>query len=373
MVVRVTHAKVSGKTQGSDPTKVYGNHWDADHTIIGDIGDVVGPASVTDDVPAVFDGTTGKLIKEKTYAAFKTLLALVKGDVGLGNVDNTSDATKNSASATLTNKTFALGSNTFSGTLAQFNTALTDTSNFATIAEFETFQNKTISGIDNTLNVRLHADVSGNLPVANLNTGVAASSSTFWRGDGAWASPTGSNPILTGTVSNQATIDVDFSTVVANYRKIIVYLYDIVVATDGACVDMMVSSNAGVSWDNSAGQYDWAFLEVFGDTTILYGASRASHANLDFQYRCSTQFGNAAGEGGAIEMTFHNPKGTSIYKYIEHTAAHAFTDGVILAYKGGGIRKTTSAINAARFRAANNNNTGATNGNISCSWAVYGE
>jgi len=55
---------------------------------------VVGPASVTDDLPAIFDGTTGKLIKSKTYSAFKTLLALVKGDVGLGNVDNTSDANK---------------------------------------------------------------------------------------------------------------------------------------------------------------------------------------------------------------------------------------------------------------------------------------
>lgn len=32
-------------------------------------------------------------------------VTLVKGDVGLGNVDNTSDATKNSATATLTNKT----------------------------------------------------------------------------------------------------------------------------------------------------------------------------------------------------------------------------------------------------------------------------
>lgn len=55
---------------------------------------VAGPASVTDDLPAIFDGTTGKLIKSKTYAAFKTLLSLVKGDVGLGNVDNTSDANK---------------------------------------------------------------------------------------------------------------------------------------------------------------------------------------------------------------------------------------------------------------------------------------
>ena len=37
-------------------------------------------------------------------ATVKTLLALVKGDVGLGNVDNTSNATERAATATLTNK-----------------------------------------------------------------------------------------------------------------------------------------------------------------------------------------------------------------------------------------------------------------------------
>lgn len=68
----------------------------------GGSGDVIGPASVTDDLPAIFDGTTGKLIKQKTYAAFKTLLALVKGDVGLGNVDNTTDANKPISTATQT-------------------------------------------------------------------------------------------------------------------------------------------------------------------------------------------------------------------------------------------------------------------------------
>lgn len=57
-------------------------------------GDVVGPAGATDNNPAVFDGVTGKLIKEVTYATFKTSLALTKSDVGLSNVDNTSDATK---------------------------------------------------------------------------------------------------------------------------------------------------------------------------------------------------------------------------------------------------------------------------------------
>jgi len=45
---------------------------------------------------------------------------------------------------TLTNKTIALGSNTVSGTTAQFNTALTD-NDFATLAGAETLTNKTLT------------------------------------------------------------------------------------------------------------------------------------------------------------------------------------------------------------------------------------
>jgi hypothetical protein len=57
---------------------------------------------------------------------------------------------------TLTNKTIALGSNTVSGTLAEFNTAVTD-ADFASLAGSETLSNKTLSSAVATTALTLNA------------------------------------------------------------------------------------------------------------------------------------------------------------------------------------------------------------------------
>lgn len=150
-----TTNQVLKKVDNSD----YNVVWDA----IG-AGDMVAamydPATVQEQVVGL---TATQTLTNKTLTSpvINTPTGIVKGDVGLSNVDNTSDATKNSASATLTNKTVNLSSNTLTGTTAEFNTALSD-DNFATLTNTATLTNKRIT-------VRVGTTTSSATPTINTD------------------------------------------------------------------------------------------------------------------------------------------------------------------------------------------------------------
>jgi len=100
-----------------------------------------------------------------------------------------------SGSQTLTNKTISLGSNTVTGTKAQFNSAMTD-ADFATLAGSETLTNKTINLTDNTL--------SGT--VAQFNTALSDDNFVTLTGSETLTNKTITSPTVTGLFLNDSSI-----------------------------------------------------------------------------------------------------------------------------------------------------------------------
>jgi len=103
---------------------------------------------------------------------------------------------------TLTNKGIDLASNTLTGTIAQFNAALTG-NDFATLAGVETLTNKTINGSNNTVtNISLTSGITGILPVANGGTN-ASTGATALVNLGERTSATGSEILPAGTTGQR--------------------------------------------------------------------------------------------------------------------------------------------------------------------------
>ena len=167
-------------------------------------------------------------------------VTVAKSDVGLGNVDNTSDATKNSATAALTNKTISGASNTLTVREADLSLSASNTTNDVSTTKH------------------------GLVPTAPNNT------TNFLRADATWATPTAA-VFKNGYTTRDVSIASGVQNIAHGLGKVPIYVRIYAVWLQGA--GSVVSSNGAYNGTTNSNSYfgssGSAFTLAGGDTSNI--------------------------------------------------------------------------------------------------------